>query len=72
MNCACGRPLHYTDPAVQATVDRLVRAKGEYIEVECQGRRYSVQRHYIALHGLKAADLEELAERGIVTRLEAR
>ncbi len=32
----------------------------EFIEVEVSGRRYKVPRHYIALHGLKGADVAAL------------
>jgi len=66
MQCACGKPLHYTDAAAEAMVSRLVRELGEHIPVVVEGVRYKVQRHYIALHGLKAQDLPRLARQGIV------
>lgn len=55
--CACGRPLHYRDPQIQAAVERLIAALGPTIRVTVGGRSWEVPRHYIALHGLKAAEL---------------
>lgn len=60
MNCACGRPLHYTDPKVEAFMERMVKEHGEFIEVETPDGRWKVQRHFIALHGLHADDLPKL------------
>lgn len=58
--CHCGRPLHYTDPAIQRIVSMMVADLGPDIEIHCHGRIYQVQRHYIALHGIKAEDLPHL------------
>lgn len=56
--CACGQPLHYTNPRVEAMIRELIALVGdEMIEVSVRGRRFKVQRHYIALHGLNAQDL---------------
>ena len=55
--CACGKPLHYTDPAVELAVRGLIAHKGERIEVTVGERTWLVPRHYIALHGLKAVEL---------------
>jgi hypothetical protein len=55
--CFCGQPLHYGDPVMQAHVQRLVDALGEYVKVTVGGRAWMVPRHYIALHGIKAAEL---------------
>lgn len=57
--CACGRPLHYSDPNVRRHVERLIRMLGENARVRRMGdkRVWLVPRHYIALHGLKAEDL---------------
>jgi hypothetical protein len=59
VTCACGRPLHYTDPEVRAAVDRLVADHGDCITITRleDNRSWIVQRHYIALHGIKATDL---------------
>ena len=54
MFCHCGRPLHYQDAKLQAAVEAAVRKLGEYITVRLGSRAWKVQRHYIALHGLKA------------------
>jgi hypothetical protein len=58
--CHCGKPLHYTDPAIQASVQKLVDELGESIPVTTRGRTWLVPRHYIALHGLKAGDAARL------------
>lgn len=58
--CACGKPLHYTDPADQARVERLVAAEGPDIMVRLGNRTWLVPRHYIALHGVKGSDLPGL------------
>jgi hypothetical protein len=67
--CACGLPLHYTDKGVEAQVKKMVAELGEWMPVQVGGtERYMVQRHYIALHGLKAPDLPKLLQQGIVRR----
>jgi hypothetical protein len=58
--CPCGRRLHYPDPAVRAFVEGLVEDLGPSILVRCQGRLWRVDRHFIALHGLKASELPTL------------
>ncbi|HZT29439.1 MAG TPA: hypothetical protein VFA33_06130 [Bryobacteraceae bacterium] len=55
--CHCGRPLHYTDPVIERMVRALIAQLGEYTRVTVEGRSWMVQRHYIALHGIKGADL---------------
>ncbi len=56
--CACGQPLHYTDPEAQAAVEHLVEKLGEFQPITVLGYgTWLVQRHYIALHGIKAAEL---------------
>ena len=66
--CACGRPIHYTDRSIQAIIEGYVRDLGPSVIVEIEGRRYHVQRHYLALHGLKAAEIDRLVAEGIVRR----
>jgi hypothetical protein len=48
-------------------MERLVRdfvaKKGLNVAVTVSGRTWLVSRHFIALHGLKAAELPELAKR---------
>jgi hypothetical protein len=58
--CHCGRPVHYTDPVIERTVRELIRQLGEYIKVTVNGRTWLVQRHYIALHGIKGSELPDL------------
>ena len=58
--CHCGRPLHYTDPVIERMVRALIRQLGEYIKVTVNGRTWLVQRHYIALHGIKGSELPDL------------
>jgi hypothetical protein len=58
--CPCGRPLHYTDPAIEAHVRRLIAKAGERIAVTTPAGTWLVSRHYIALHGLKARELPDL------------
>jgi len=58
--CHCGKPLHYTDPAIKLFVEKYIRELGEMMKVKCNGKTYLVSRHYIALHGLKAVDLPSL------------
>jgi hypothetical protein len=59
--CACGRPLHYTDPNNYRRVQAFVEELGPTLHVHCGGRSWLVPRHFIALHGLKASDLPALA-----------
>lgn len=61
--CHCGKPLHYSTPEQQAAVERMIEEAGgdPYISVTVPDKgTYRVQRHYIALHGLKAAEIDEL------------
>jgi hypothetical protein len=58
--CHCGRPLHYTDPLVADFTRDLIKNLGPTVKVSVGGRIWEVQRHYLALHGLAAADLPEL------------
>jgi hypothetical protein len=55
--CHCGQPLHYSDPDMKRAVEAIIRVLGEYTLVKIGGRAWRVQRHYIALHGLKAVEL---------------
>jgi len=57
VNCHCGRPLHYQNKAIEMMVKAMVRRQGEYVRVTLEGRTWLVQRHYIALHGIRSRDL---------------
>jgi hypothetical protein len=63
MTCACGKPLHYSNPELQAVVDALIANLGPEIVVTTPDGSWKVPRHYIALHGLKAYELSAVAER---------
>jgi len=43
----------------------IVERFGEYITVDANGRKYLVQRHYIALHGIKGKDISKLGFREV-------
>lgn len=64
IKCHCGKPLHYTDKTKQARVQELVDKLGEFIPVTVPRKgTWLVQRHYIALHGTKAEEIETLGFR---------
>jgi hypothetical protein len=52
--------LHYSDPKVQKIVERLIANNGPDVRVQVGNRAWMVQRHYIALHGIKARELPSL------------
>ncbi len=59
--CPCGQPLHYNDPIIKATVEQLVADLGEDIQITVLGKgTYLVPRHYVALHGIEASEIEAL------------
>lgn len=58
--CPCGRPLHYGDPAIRRLVDGFVAALGPTLRVTVGGQTWLVARHYIALHGLRGAEVASL------------
>lgn len=58
--CHCGLDLHYSNSALQKQVQEIVDKFGPYIDVIVGGRTFRVQRHYIALHGIKGKDLSTL------------
>jgi len=62
--CHCGKPLHYTDAAAEAFTRGMISQLGETtkiaVPVDGRVRVWEVQRHYIALHGVKAAELPSL------------
>jgi hypothetical protein len=63
--CHCGRPLHYNSQGVQAFVEKQIAKLGETVPVtapDANGvyRSWLVPRHFIALHGIKAAEVYRL------------
>jgi hypothetical protein len=59
-HCHCGEPLHYKDTLLEAQLTDLTEQLGEYMPVTVDGKTWNVQRHYIALHGIKGKDLSTL------------
>lgn len=59
--CACGKALHYTDPDIERAMREQIAELGEHVVVVGPDGSFRVPRHYIALHGLKAARLAQLA-----------
>lgn len=60
--CGCGEPLHYSDPEIQADVQALVDRHGTTVLVKSTHGAWHVPRHYIALHGLVAQELPQVAQ----------
>lgn len=64
--CPCGEPLHYDNPAIEQAVSELVRTLGADIDVTVPGiGTYAVPRHFIALHGVVAKDIDTLGFRKV-------
>ena len=61
LRCFCGDLLHYSNETDREMVQKLVDTLGRYqkITVEDSGA-YMVDRHYTALHGVKAQELPDL------------
>jgi len=57
--CARGKPPHYNDPHIRALVEKMIELEGEEIKVRVGRRTWLAPRHFIALHGLRAADLPD-------------
>lgn len=66
--CHCGRPLHYRVPEYRQFVEELIKLAGgdPFVTVCVAGRAWRVQRHYIALHGLKAQEIPHLGFKEVV------
>lgn len=61
--CHCGRPLHYQSKRTEAIVEKMCAQLGDFIEVHYEGGTWLVQRHYIALHGLRGLEIPRLGFR---------
>lgn len=61
--CACGLPLHYASLASEAAMRGVITEMGPNVVVTMAEQSFWVPRHYIALHGLAAKDLPQLAVR---------
>jgi hypothetical protein len=66
--CACGRALHYSDPVLQRCIQDFCDRLGEDANVEVNGRGFRVQRHFIALHGIKGPELLRYGVEGVYQR----
>lgn len=60
MNCHCGKPLHYSDKTLQDKVQKICNELGDFIEVHTPRGSWKVQRHYMALHGIREEELPSL------------
>lgn len=58
--CYCGKPLHYSRPEIKEQIDKLIAKLGTHVDIICENKTYRVPRHYIALHGVNACDLDSL------------
>ena len=59
--CACGKKLHYDGEVSKEYYIKLFERVGQFVEVEdSKGRKFKVQRHYIALHGIEEENLYKL------------
>ena len=70
--CPCGRELHYSNAEIANVVRLIIAQSGSLTLVvhAANGHSYRVNKHYIALHGLQATELEDLAERGTIARMD--
>ena len=59
--CPCGLPLHYTDRRIEGYVRTLIHEHGPTVEIHTPEGVWRVPRHYIALHGVKAENVPQLA-----------
>lgn len=60
--CACGKPLHYVNQELKGIIAAYCRDLGPTVRIQTRKGVWHVPRHYIALHGLKAAELPALAK----------
>ncbi|HJY22928.1 MAG TPA: hypothetical protein VJ279_08595 [Hanamia sp.] len=59
--CHCGKPLHYSSKAVEEVINKIIEFKGtRFVEIEQieTRKKYKVDIHYIALHGIQGDKLE--------------
>jgi hypothetical protein len=61
--CACGMPLHYSDPEKRKIVESLIKMCGVMVTItnSQNGRSWRVPRHFIALHGIKMEEMPHIA-----------
>lgn len=61
--CACGRVLHYENPAIERFVQDSITRWGPTLDVVTLTTTWHVPRHFAALHGIDLALLPRLARR---------
>jgi hypothetical protein len=61
--CDCGQPLHYASDVSRQRVQVMVDQLGPTVNLTTPEGTWAIPRHYIALHGLKAAEVPSLAAR---------
>ena len=61
--CPCGSPLHYYFRETYEAARVIVEKFGPSQPVTVGARTFLVPRHFTALHGLRGADLVEVAAR---------
>lgn len=59
--CPCGQPLHYGSDTARHIVENYIAKVGATVAISTPEGTWRVPRHYVALHGIKADDLPELA-----------
>ncbi len=59
--CYCGEPLHYASESSRKRVQEIIDESGRWQKVTIIGvGSFVVDRHYIALHGIKGGELVAL------------
>lgn len=58
IKCHCGKLLHYWCDETEKEMANLVNLMGRYVNVTVGNKTYKVDRHYIALHGIKGAEMD--------------
>ena len=51
--CYCGMPLHYQCKKTEKQMNEIVQTMGRYTHVVHNDKTYKVDRHFIALHGIR-------------------
>jgi hypothetical protein len=61
-DCPCGVP-HELQPVVAEAFQRVTAGLPETVVMTARGRSWKIPRTYIAVHGVRAWELPELADR---------
>lgn len=68
VHCFCGRKLHYSNDEAQTFVTRCCAKLGELVKVTTPDGDFAVPRHFMALHGLKGAEVSSMGFERWVTK----